>query len=139
MAVVMHLVKKAWIEGSGCVMIVYLWFASIACACTMCKKMGLHLLGLVKTGMVAYPKEELIAKVKGKEHGAWAMAMMEEDSEKYLAAVWKGKGKKMTGKKKKHNWYQTFITTDCTTMLDGPPTKKKRHDEDGNRAPSKMV
>jgi hypothetical protein len=138
-AVVMHLAKKARIEGSGCVIIVDSWFASIACACTMHKKMGLHLLGLVKTGTMAYPKEELIEKVKGKECGAWATATMEEDGEKYLAVVWKGKSKKMTGKKKKHNWYQTFITTDCTTTLEGTPAEKKRHDEDGNRAPLKMV
>ena len=33
----------------------------------------------------------------------------------------------------------TFIASDCTTTLIGPPAEKKRHTPDGRRAPSICV
>lgn len=144
-AAVLRLCLKARIDGSGRRVICDSWFANLALARGL-RKHGLHLLGMVKTGSGGYPKAELQAKVLGDDvpRGAWAAATTYLDQEgegnqRLLGVVWRGKGSRLSSKKKKNNWVSTFLCTDCTTTLPGVPAEKKRHDAEGKRAPSKFV
>ena len=61
------------------------------------------------------------------------------NDKKVIALAWKGKSDKYRKGKKRNFWMSTFIASDCTTTLPGPPAEKKRHTPEGARVNSVFV
>jgi hypothetical protein len=100
---------------------------------------GMHGLIMIKMGSGGFCNKQLVAKLQGKERGSYAAATTEENGEKYIACVWKGKSEKSFKGKKKRFWYSYFLATDCTTTLPGVPAIKKRHDKFFKQVEPKLV
>ena len=97
---------------------------------------------MIKQGDGGFPLKGLIKLLdkEGVDRGSHVTATTTIDSEKVIACAWKGKSdKSRKGKKLKKFWMSTFIASDCTTTLPGPPAEKKRHTPEGKRVASVYV
>ena len=139
-SVVMRLCKKAKIEGTNRIVIADSWFANLSLYRGL-QHLGLHLIGMIKQGDGGFPKAGLckLLDVEGKERGSHVVAETSVDDKKVIAVAWKGKSDKYRKGKKRKFWMSTFIASDCTTTLPGPPAEKKRHTPEGARVNSVFV
>ena len=140
-SVVLRLCQKTKIEGSNRIVIADSWFANLSCYRGL-RSLGLQLIGMIKQGDGGFPLQGLIKLLdkEGVDRGSHVTATTTIDNQKVIACAWKGKSdKSRKGKKLKKFWMSTFIASDCTTTLIGPPAEKKRHTPDGRRAPSVFV
>ena len=139
-SVVLRLCKMAGIEGSNRIVIADSWFANLSLFRGL-RKLGLHLIGMIKQGDGGFPKLGLCKLLDrdDKVRGSHVTAVTEIDNEKVIGLAWKGKSDKGNKGRKKKFWMSTFIASDCTTTLPGNGAEKKRHTKDGKRAPSVFV
>ena len=139
-SVVLRLCKMAGIEGSNRIVIADSWFANLSLFRGL-RKLGLHLIGMIKQGDGGFPKLGLckLLDKDEKQRGSHVTAVTEIENEKVIGLAWKGKSDKGNKGRKKKFWMSTFIASDCTTTLAGNGAEKKRHTKDGRRAPSVFV
>ena len=136
-AVVLRLFQHAKIFGSKRTVIADSDFGNLRLACGL-RKNGLHVICMVKGGYGGFPKSDLVQTLEPKKRGEHTVATLKVGEHKLIGLAWRGKSDKIKGEKRKNHYISTFLATECTTTLAGPPAEKKRH-LDGVRVASVFV
>ena len=104
--------------------------------------MGWHDLGIIKKGKVVTPKYDLTKTFKPKT-AQWGNQMVYRptnyEGETYFKVDWKVKINHVKVNKRKNNFINNIIFTDCSTTIPGEPYSKKRHHLYGRVDPQNIL